>query len=297
MTVQQLKYFIAVAQTLHFGEAARACFVSQPSLSHSISELETELGLRLLYRDNRSVSLSPAGRVFYDDAVEIVRRLDDAVIKARRADAGYSGRLRIGTLGGLAAEKFPSSIASFKEKYPDIDVDLVQTNMKKMNTDIMRGELDIMLTRREDVIFRSNELDWHKLYSDRFCYVVRRDSALTGRAALEKSDIEKLPFIFLDPTITPNIYNHTLCLCTSRGFVPDIKRLAPSLEIACTLVKSGLGIAILPGCAEAYSSGSLKLIPLEGDDALSDVVLAWRRRNLSPIVPVFLEEFGIDSVG
>lgn len=294
MTVQQLRYFIAVAQYLHFGEAAKACYVSQPSLSHSIAELESELNLKLLYRDNRSVELSPAGKVFLADAQDIVKRLDDAVIKAKRADSGYSGTLNVGALGGLSAGDFPASIAQFKKKYPNIDVNLIQTNMKTLNMSLLKGELDIALTRKLDVIHRSDEIDWHTLFQDRFGIVMRADHPMADREDLKPADLAGEPFIFLEQSVTPHVYNHTIQLCTSRGLVPNITRTAPTLEIACTLIKAGMGIGVLPECAKAYSFGLLKFIPLEGDDAVSDVVLAWRRRNVNPIVPVFLEEFGID---
>lgn len=294
MTVQQLRYFLAVAQYLHFGEAARACYVSQPSLSHSIAELESELNFKLLYRDNRSVELSPAGKVFFADAQEIVKLLDQAVERARRADSGYSGTLNIGALGGLAAQKLPAYIARFKKKYPNIDVNLTQTNMKTLNMNLLTGALDVAMTRKLDVIHRSDEIDWHTLYQDRFGIVARADHPLAARGETELEKWSGESFIFLDRGVTPHVYNYTMGLCTTRGLVPNITRTAPTLEIVCTLIKSGMGVAILPECAKAYAFDILEFIPLDGDDALSDVVLAWRRRNVNPIVPVFLQEFGID---
>ena len=294
MTVQQLRYFIALAQHLHFGEAARACYVSQPSLSHSIAELEGELNLKLLYRDSRAVELTPAGRVFYDDATDIIKKLDEAVIRAKRADSGYSGSIHIGSLGGLSSDSFPAKILQFKRKNPNIDVNFTQTNMKTLNLCILKGSIDVALTRRLDVLSRADELQWKTLYQDRFGVLVQSDSPL---AAAEKIDLKSLAdeqFVFLEPSVTPNVYNYVISLCAARGLVPKSTYPAPTLEIVCTLVKAGMGIAIVPDCAMVYSSGELKFFPLEGDDALSDVVLAWRGRNINPIVPVFLNEFGID---
>ena len=294
MTVQQLRYFIAVAQYLHFGEAARACYVSQPSLSHSIAELESELGLKLLYRDSRSVALSPAGRVFFDEAQDIVKRLDEAVAKARRADSGYAGVLNIGSLGGLSAGEFPARIAAFGRKYPNIDVNFTQTNMKTLNLRLLTGELDVVLTRKLDVVHRSDEIGFHTLYQDRFGIVMRCDHPLAVRETLKPAELSGESFVFLEPSVTPHVYNRTMQLCTARGLVPSIARTAPTLEVACTLIKAGMGIGVLPECAKVYGAGLLKFFPLEGEDAVSDVVLAWRRRNPNPVVPVFLQEFDID---
>jgi DNA-binding transcriptional LysR family regulator len=293
MTVQQLRYFLAVAQYLHFGEAAKACFISQPSLSHSISELETELNLKLFYRDNRVIDLTPAGKVFCADIQSIITRLDDAVIRAKRAGSGYDGVLNIGSLGGLSAGKFPASIMAFKKKYPNLDVTLKQSNMKTLNMGLLQGTLDVALTRRIDVLQRSDELAWATLYQDRFGIVLRKDHPLAERTHIPFSELADEPFVFLDKEVTPNVYNYTLQLCTSRGLVPRIMHTATTLEIVCTLLKAGMGIAIIPDCALAYGSNELTFIEVEGEDTVSDVVLAWRRRDVNPIVPIFLEEFDI----
>ncbi|MGN1001332.1 MAG: LysR family transcriptional regulator [Oscillospiraceae bacterium] len=294
MTVQQLRYFIAVAQHLHFGEAAKACYVSQPSLSHSILELEAELNLKLLYRDNRSVELSPAGKVFYEDAQDIVRRLDEAVLKAKRADSGFEGTISVGALGGLSAGEFPAHIMNFKKKYPLIDVSITQTNMRTLNMNLLKGAMDVALTRKLDIIHRSNEIEWQTLYQDRFGIVLYRDHPLAERQRISTEELKREDFVFLSQTVTPHVYNYTIQLCANRGFVPNITHTGATLEIVCTQIKAGMGIGLLPECAMTYSSGLLRFIPLEGEDAVSDVVLAWRKRNMNPTVPTFLEEFGID---
>lgn len=294
MTVQQLRHFIAVAQFLRFGEAAKACYISQPSLSHSISELEAELGPRLFYRDNRAVELTPAGKVFLTAAQDIVKLLDDAIIRAKRADSGFAGSLVVGSLGGLSAGTFPARINDFKKKYPNIDVALKLSNMKGLNMGLLQGSIDVALTRKIDVVHRSDELSWAQLYQDRFGIVLRRDHPLAERSGLSVGDLADEPFVFLDKDVTPNVYNYTLQLCTSRGLVPRIMQTGPTLEIVCTLLKAGMGVAIIPDCAMAYGADELKFIQIEGEDTISDVVLAWRQRNVNPIVPIFLEEFRIE---
>lgn len=294
MTVQQLRYFIAVAQYLHFGEAAKACYVSQPSLSHSILELESELGLKLLYRDNRRVELSPAGKVFYEDAQEIVRRLDDAVLKAKRAESGFEGTITIGSLGGLAKSDFLEKIKHFRQRHPFADVIITQTNMKTLNMSLLKGETDVALTRKLDIIHRSDEIEWQTLYQDSFGIVTHRDHHLADKEHINAEELRGEKFVFLSQLVTPHVYNYTIQLCTNRGFVPNITHTGPTLEIVCTLIKAGMGIGILPECAMAYSSDLLRFIALEGEDAVSDVVLAWRKRNVNPVVPTFLEEFGIN---
>lgn len=297
MTFQQLRYFVAVAQYLHFGEAAKACFISQPSLSHSIMDLETELNLKLLYRENRTISLTEAGKVFFDEAQEIIQKVDDAIIKARRAGAGYSGTLHIGALGGLSSENFLSTIAAFKKEYPEVELDFTQTNMATLNLCLLKGSFDVVLSREIDVRQRCDELTWQTLYQDCFGILTPKGYSLSKLENTNNlSCLCNEPFVFLKPSVTPNIYKYIKQLCISRNLVMKEEYPAPTLEILCTLVKAGMGIAIVPDCAMNYSNGGLDFVPLQGEDALSNVVLAWRKKNMNPIVPTFLNKFHIINV-
>ena len=291
LTVQQLRYFVALAQHLHFGIAAKACFVSQPALSHGISELEVELNCRLLYRDTRSVTLTPAGKAFYNETHDIIKCLDEAIAKAKKAESGYSGSFHIGALSGLSVDAFLSKILPFKLRYPDIDVNLTQPNMKMLNMGLLKGSLDIVLTRKCDIVSRSDELQWRTLYQDRFGILFHADSPLAKIENVHLADLANEPFVFFDPLVTPNVYDYVMRLCMARGLVPKTAYPAPALEFVCTLVKAGMGIAVVPG--RDYGD-KLVFRPFEGDDALSAVVLAWKKRNMNPIIPIFLSEFDID---
>ena len=294
MTLQQLRYFITLGQYLHFGEAAKACFISQPSLSQSITDLETELNLKLLDRSSRRVELTPAGKVFYSDAQEIIKNADEAIIRARRADSGLDGAFKIGTLGGLSSVEFLTTIADFKNKYKTIDIMLMQSNMKSLNMGLLQGSLDVALTREFDIIHHSQELMWATLFQSRYGIVLRKDHPLAQCDTIQLPELKDEPFILVDKDVSPNAYNVSIQICTSRGLEPRILYTEPTLEIVCALVKAGMGISVQPDCALTYGEDKLKFIPIEGEDTYSDVVLAWRRRNMNPIVPLFLEEFELE---
>ena len=293
MTIQQLRYFIALAEHLHFGEAAKACFISQPSLSNSIAELEAELELKLFDRSSRNVELTLAGESFYADSRDIIKRIGEAINNARRADMGILGRLKIGALGGLSAGYFPSRVKEFGEKHPNISIKYQITNMRAINTEILKGIMDIAITRKIDIDNRYEQLAWTVLYKDRFGLVVHKDNPLAIRETIDLKELTNEPFVFLDKEVTPNVYAYTLQLRLNRGLKPKITNTAATLEIACTLIKAGLGIAILPDCALSYGVDELKFISIDGDDMMSDVVLVWNKGNENPVLPIFLDEFGI----
>lgn len=299
LTLQHLRYFIALSQHLHFGKAARACFVSQPSLSQSIADLEKEMEVQLFIRGKGYVELTPAGSLFYTDATEIIRLIDNAVIRAKRVNCGLSGSLSIGILGGLSSGSFPAYVKRFKDEYPNLDVDMKMSNMKTLNLSLLQGSIDIALTRKLDVEPQNVELDWITIYKDRFNLVLHKDHPLASCEHVNLADFADESFVFLNRDTTPNTYNFTLNICANRGLSPRIVYQASTLEALCAMLKAGMGCAIIPECASVYGTGELVFKELEGEDTVSDVVLAWHRKNANSLIPLFLDEFagGIPTSG
>ena len=294
MTIQQISHFIAVAQHLHFGEAAKELYIAQPALSNSIAALEGELNVKLFARSSRRVTLTPAGKVFYENVQEVVEGLNRAIQKTRLAESGYAGTLDIGILGGLSKGDFPKVIYRFQKRFPNVAINLRQTNMKTLNRWLAHGEVDLGITRSVDLQARADELEWRVLYQDNFALFCRSDAPLAQAREVEFSNLAGEPFIILDQAVTPNVHRLILQLCQNRGFNPNILYTAPTLEIACMFVKAGLGISVLPYCGLRYGEGELTARELEGEDAVSDVVVAWRAQQLNPAIPGFLEEMGVD---
>jgi DNA-binding transcriptional LysR family regulator len=290
MTLQQLKYLISLGQYLHFGTAARACFVSQPSLSLSIAELEKEIGIQLIDRSNRSVQMTPAGKDFLSSATEIIQMADNAVLQAKRVDCGTDGHISGGILCGLYTDTFPAAVKRFKDKYPCLDVELQPVNMNTMKTRLSQGMLDIALTRRLSGEEFNGNLDFRVLFKDRFKLALHRDHPLADRGSIELAELKDDPFVFLSETASTSTYRYTLELCARRGFTPRIDYKSPTLESLCTMLRAGMGCAIVPECREAYGSDDLVFLQIDGEDTVSDVVLVWKRQNANTLIPLFLEE-------
>jgi len=277
--------------------AAKASFVSQPSLSQAISELESELKLKLLDRNSRRVELTSAGKSFCEDAMVIIQSVDEAILKARRIASGMDGEFKIGTLGGLARSAFLTTVTNFKKRHETVDIKITQTNVNELNRALLKGDLDVALTREYNTAHYEQDLDWVPLWQDRFGIVLRKDHPLAQCESPDLSDFGNESFIFLDKNTSPNTYSFAYKICTSRELEPHVMHTASTLEIACTMLKAGMGVAVLPECALVYSVNDLRFIPVEGEDTYSAVVMAWRRQNMSPIVPLFLEEFDIEDTG
>ena len=147
MELRHLRYFTAVAEHLNFSEASRRIHVAQPSISQTILDLEDELGVRLLFRDRRTVRLTAAGETFRREALEILRRNEEAVRLTKRASLGEVGQLRIGFFASAVAAFLPALVQEYHRRFPDVELTLLElTNTQQLEA-FDQGLLDIGFSR------------------------------------------------------------------------------------------------------------------------------------------------------
>ncbi|MDR3296489.1 MAG: LysR family transcriptional regulator [Clostridiales Family XIII bacterium] len=287
MNIQQLHYFDVLAQYLNFSEASKHLFIAQPALSHSIACLETELKIRLFQRDTRSVRLTAAGTVFLHEVREILGRLDNAIEKAHQTDAGFSGSLNIGFLSTLIKQHFPDWIPPFQEKYPNLNLHFEQMYMAPLREALEQEFIDVAFTRSFDLV-DSPTLQWIKIYDEKSSLILREDHPL-AQSDIDFKALAKEPFIIIAPHISPYWHLKVIQICANRGFTPHFAHRPLSMETVYALLDAGLGVAILPNSGQVYNKGNLTFIDLEGEDAKIDVVIAWKKNNLNPAIPLFLD--------
>lgn len=293
MTIQQLQYFAALAKYLHFGDAAKSCYVSQPSLSKAISELEKELDADLISRNNKVVELTPAGKQFYRDTKELLRLMDEAIMNTKRLNDGICGELKINFLRTYAFSYFADFVNEFRKRHPEIDVQLCQEGLHATSAGLLSGDIDVALTYDIEVASRKNEIAWHPIAPTRYCIVMRKDNPLARRKNVTLESLKNERFVFIDRNEIPNAFKDTMRLCAARGLKPNIAYSANKIDLVCTMVRAGMGIAILPDTTKVYSLGSLKFIEIDGDDALTYSGLAWKFNHNNPATSLFLREFGV----
>lgn len=146
--LRHLRYFVAVAEELHFGRAAERLRISQPPLSHQIQLLEAQIGARLLARTNRSVALTPAGQQFLLDARQILSQVDDASLRALRLHQGQTGELKIGfTSSAPFIKSVFENLSIFRHRYPDVHIQMREMNTREQIAPLNEGELELGLMR------------------------------------------------------------------------------------------------------------------------------------------------------
>lgn len=291
MDINQLRYFISVAQTLNFSEAARRNGLTQPSISHHISELEKHLGTRLFVRDKRSVSLTDTGRAFLPTALEIVELAHNSEIRLKKMETGKSGHLNIASLSSAAGLLF-RCLRQFCAEYPDISVNISYISGHRSPLTINDERYDIHLTMKEMLpggdAFSSLMLD-----HDQLCLALPADHPLCAEFRENGIDFSRLRgerFIAFSDTDGPMTYKQTLSVCRARGYDPAIFLQQECAEAVALSVGAGYGIALLSNNLKYVGYvENVALFPIDGDDARRDYVMAWHKNALNPAVQLFTQ--------
>ena len=291
MDINQLRYFISVAQTLNFSEAARRNGLTQPSISHHISELEKHLGTRLFVRDKRSVSLTDTGRAFLPSALEIVELAHNSEMKLKKMETGKSGHLNIAAMTS-ASPLLYRALRAFTAAYPDISVSISFTNGRHSTVTINEERFDIHFSMQEMVpsgeIFSILQLE-----SDCLCLALPSDHPLCAEFRESGVDFSKLKgerFIAFSETDGPMLHKQTLAVCRARGYNPTVYIQQECAEAVALSVGAGCGIALLSGNLKSVCyAENITLFPIDGEDARRDYVMMWHKHALNPAVQLFTE--------
>jgi DNA-binding transcriptional LysR family regulator len=286
MELRQLRYFVAVAEELHFGRAARRLHISQPPLSQQIISLERELEVQLFLRTGRGVQLTTAGSRFLEHARGVLRQASQAVRSAQRASRGEIGELSIGFVGSLAFTYVPRVLQVFVRRYPDITLLLNEQTIAEQLDALQDGRLQVGLLRPP---VAPPELDSETLLVEPFIVAIPSDHQL---AALERVPVESLreqPLITVPGRFGLRYYSQVLGMFHRAGFDPTVVQEIRHLNAAIGLVSAGLGLTILPESLGVVRVPGVVYRPIVGSQEGPEIGIAWRRGDPSAALARFRE--------
>lgn len=287
MDINQLNYFISVAQTLNFTEAARRNGITQPSISHHINELEKQLGARLFLRDRRSVALTNAGREFLPYAMEIVETAQDAACRVRQTEEGTMGHLSIAAVT-TASETLSRCLSAFAKRYPDILVDIHFTTGRGQSIIMNENKHDFYFAMK-DMVPTGGSFDYLISNVDQLCLVLPKGHPMAGKP-LDFSQLRDERFISISEAEGPALFGQIRKVCDAMGYAPRITNRYDTAETVLLAVGAGLGISILPqAITKVFFSDNVEAIPiLDTDLAGRTYVVAWHRQSGNPAAALFL---------
>jgi DNA-binding transcriptional LysR family regulator len=288
MEHRHLRYFIAVAEELHFGRAASRLHIAQPALSKQIQQLEQEFGFPLFYRTKQRVELLDAGHVFLDEARRILRQTENAVESARRTHTGQSGRLVIGFSATATLEVLPRILRKYRRLYPDVIVDLSEIGTIRGAELLLDSPLSVGLLRSPSFL---NE--------ESFCIeTILREPfvvALPDSHPAAKQDSVRIKAlageVFMVPPRQPGWdYSDAIFqILEDNGIGPRIAQETTQTLALASLVAGGLGITLVPASFSNLRISGVSYRPIKGRSRTSDLAMVWRRDSRASTLRTFLD--------
>jgi DNA-binding transcriptional LysR family regulator len=247
MDLRHLRYFICVAQEMHFGRAAARLGISQPPLSQQIRALEAELGVRLFDRTSRRVRLTQAGILFLPEAQETLDQADRAMQIARRAQRGEIGRLGLGfTTSAPFVLQIARALYAFRQDQPDVELTLVELPRDAQIAKVEQGQLDLGIVRGFEAPVLPPSLASICLLEEDLILAMRSDHPLAARAGeIGIADLAETRLVLYDSTNGAGFNEHLIALCHAAGFSPRVAQEAGGLATLLGLVAAGFGVTVL----------------------------------------------------
>ncbi|HEX4109396.1 MAG TPA: LysR substrate-binding domain-containing protein [Solirubrobacteraceae bacterium] len=286
MELRHLRYFVAVAEELHFRRAAERLHISQPPLSQQIRALEQELGVELLARSRRRVELTPAGATLLVEARAILSAVEHAAELTRSVARGEVGRLSIGFMGSAMYGALPDILGVFRERNPRVDLRLHELSTARQLEALKDGRIDVGVIRPPVL---EPDLVIEELWHESVVVALPVGHRLARRRRLVPDDLHGERFVMLDRREAPGLHHSLARLITEIGQAPLIQEVS-EIQTVLGLVAAGMGISLIGESVGARERRGVVHRPLSGRQPTIATALAWRPDDDSPVLASFLAE-------
>ena len=243
--LRHLRYFLAVAETLHFSQAASRLHIAQPPLSQQIKHLEQLIGHRLFDRTTRGVKLTLAGQLLAERARGTLERIHDDLAQVRRLGRGEEGTLTVGFSGSVMFTRLPAAIESYRRRYPKVELRLRELTTSAQIAALLDGTIDLAFLRDGDP---TEGVHTTTLLRERYVAILPVAHVLARKRGLRVRDLQHQPFVLFARRMGPLAFDRTIACCEHDGFRPNIVQDAPQWPTLVSLVAAGLGVSIAPAC-------------------------------------------------
>lgn len=281
--LRHLRYFVAVAEELHFGRAAARVHIAQPPLSQQIRRLEQELGVQLFHRTKRTVRLRPAGQVFLQHVLPLLNDLDRAVELARQAHSGQAGSLAIGFVSSAPYTVLPDVLRAYRGAFPAVTLRLVQLNIATQLESLKRDRINIGVVRPP---IADPGIVTEVLLNEPLILALPVAHPLAALDSIAPRLLENEPFVVV-PKDRAAFADLGLRFCREQGFEPKVVQEATEMHTVIGLVSAGIGLAIVPESMRSLQIPGVVFRILEGAPT-TEMALAWKAGSDLPTVAAFV---------
>ena len=294
MTINQLRYFVAVADHQSFTKAATQYYISQTAITQQIQALEESLGIKLIDRSTRPISLTPGGNVFLGEAKIIIDRMESAIQRSREASTGLTGSLRIGYTKGYEQSDLPRKLREFRQEFPNVLITCYRNDTDMLAAGLLRTEYDIIFTW-DSTNIRQEETLHIQLAETVPLYVAMYSShPLARRPHLSRQELKGERILFMSPSSDGDSFGdaYYVQLYQKAGYQPDILLRSSDYESILMMIAAEEAICIVPKyCVGRFQSlDNIVFCPLHGEGETEEVLAVWQKKNQNPALKHFISK-------
>ena len=284
--LRRLRYFVAVAETLHFGRAAARLNMSQPPLSRQIQQLEREMGTLLFRRSKRRVELTDAGSYLLDQARRMLAEAETLAARTRRVESGEAGRLTLGFISSVDYSILPGLLSAYRAAHPGVTLELRELTSDVQVRELREGRIDagMLLAPVDDTALALLPL----LREPLVAALPADDPLARSRATLSLASLARRPFVIFPRPAAAGLYDAIVEFCRQAGFTPRVAQEAIQMQTIVSLVSAGLGVALVPASLRDLRRRGVVYRRLREDSPRLTVLLAWRAANRSACLAQFV---------
>ncbi|AUB39088.1 DNA-binding transcriptional regulator, LysR family [Nostoc flagelliforme CCNUN1] len=287
MELRHLRYFIAVAEELHFTKAAERLHIAQPPLSQQIQQLEAELGVKLFERKTkRQVQLTEAGKVFLQEAYQLLMQLETAVALTQRTGRGETGQLRIGFTSLVIYDLLPLILQQFREQFLEVELVLLELTTSKQEQALRDSLIHVGFAHPP---LEDDTLSYKCIHRETLVVALSSTHSWAEKEHICVQSLLSEPLIMFPRYLAPGLYDRIMSLFQQRNFKPNITQEAIQMQTIIGLVSAGMGVAIIPSSLQNLQRSGVFYRPILEEVPVIETAVIWQQNNLTPIVENFLQ--------
>lgn len=285
--LRHIRYFLAVAEDLHFRKAADRLFISQPGLSRQIKQMEDDLDVQLFERHNRKVQLTSAGLFLQKELTKSLKNLDNILDYAKLLQDGKHGKLEFGYVGSAMQEIIPNLLLEFKKQHPNVQFGLKEMDNQKQIESLLSHDIDIGFIRLDRV---PRDLKTQPILRENFCLVLPKDHFINQQNFTGLDQVKDESFILFDPSYSPSYYEKVLQIFDNYNFTPIVSHNTIHAASIYKLVENNFGLSIVPKSLQYGYNVNVKFIELKDIPQRTTLSAVWNINNQNPILSFLLNQ-------
>ncbi|MBD2075657.1 LysR family transcriptional regulator [Phormidium sp. FACHB-592] len=286
MELRHLRYFVAVAEELHFNRAAERLHIAQPPLSQQIKQLEVELGVELFdRRTKRQVQLTEAGQVLLQATYRILAQVEQATSDTQRAGRGETGTLVVGFTSTVVYDILPAILSQYQQQFPNVNLVLRELTTTQQEEALQNHQIEIGFCHPP---LKNENLELEPISQESLVVALPEVHPLACETTIPIASLADESFILFPRYLGSGFYDQIVSFCQQANFSPKVVQEAVQMQTIIGLVSANMGVALVPASLQNLQRAGVVYKPLAGTTPQVEIAIAWRSDNVTPVLCEFL---------